>query len=444
MSGLARVYHQLGHEVLGSDTNPNENTAALEKLGITVYNTQEAHHITKDIDMVVHTAAIKEENPELSEARKLNLEVLTRSRFLGMAMRTYKRSIAVAGMHGKTSTTSMLATIFNEEDLDPTILVGGNLSNIGGNARIGESDEYFIAEACEYSDSFLDLNPTTSIILNIDIEHLDYFHSLDNIIKSFDKFCFMMQKNGTLILNGDDPYVKLLQDHPATTYYFGKGPHNDAVITEEVYSAGRACGSFRLSFQGKDLGRFELSVPGNYQVMNATAAILAAYLNGVDLETIRKNITNYKGVNRRFEFKGNLRGADIYDDYAHHPTEVKGTLETAKKMDKKRILTVFQPHLFSRTSELFDQFTVAFDDSDIIGIVEIYGARESKNDSISSLDIVNKLRERGLSAFYLADLAEAQQFIEENATEGDLIFTMGAGDVWEVGDNIFKNATQTE
>lgn len=440
MSALAEICINKGYQVSGSDMNESYLLDKLRNQGAKIFIGHSKEHISDDVDMVVYTAAVHEDNPEMIATKEKNKLTMDRAAFLGQIMREYKNSIAVSGTHGKTSTTSMLSTIFEYADLDPTILVGGNLSVIGGNVKIGNSD-HFITEACEYVDSFLNFNPKISIVLNIEEDHLDYFSGIDEIKASFNKFGKLLPKNGYFIINGDDENTKdILYDVKATIVKYGTNPSNDAVISNIEFDEN-GYGMFNLSFNGKDLGRFELSVPGIHNIYNASAAILASYVSDIDLEVIRKNIKSYNGVGRRFEVKGSYNGALVVDDYAHHPTELKATLSAAKKLKKSTLWCIFQPHTYTRTKTLFDEFTTCFSSADELILMDIYAAREKDIGLVSSNELGDAIRKTGLSCINLHSHEEVADYLASKVQPQDLILTVGAGDVVKVG-NILLNKTK--
>ena len=438
MSALAEICINKGYQVSGSDMNESYLLDKLRNQGAKIFIGHSKEHISDDVDMVIYTAAVHEDNPEMIATKEKNKLTMNRAAFLGQIMREYKNSIAVSGTHGKTSTTSMLSTIFEYADLDPTILVGGNLSVIGGNVKIGNSD-HFITEACEYVDSFLNFNPKISIVLNIEEDHLDYFSGIDEIKASFNKFGKLLPKNGYFIINGDDENTKdILYDVKATIVKYGTNPSNDAVISNIEFDEN-GYGMFNLSFNGKDLGRFELSVPGIHNIYNASAAILASYVSDIDLEVIRKNIKSYNGVGRRFEVKGSYNGALVVDDYAHHPTELKATLSAAKKLKKSTLWCIFQPHTYTRTKTLFDEFTTAFDDADELILMDIYAAREKDTGIVSSGMLGDAIRERGIKCTNVHSHDEALEYVKSKVGNDDLLLTVGAGDVVIVGEKYLES-----
>lgn len=433
MSALAEICINKGYKVTGSDMQESHLVNHLRDLGATVHIGQRKENISDDINLVVYTAAISNDNEEFQEAKKKNILMINRAAFLGQIMREYKNSIAVAGTHGKTSTTSMLSTIFDYAETDPTILVGGNLSTIGGNVRIGNS-EHFITEACEYVDSFLNFNPLISIVLNIEEDHLDYFSGIEEIKASFNKFGKLLPEEGYFIVNGDNENTNdIMYEVEANIIKFGQRADNDAIISEIKYD-NDGYAMFNLKYKGINLGSFDLSVYGLHNVYNATAAILAAIVSGLEVDTIKKAIKTYTGVGRRFEKKGNYNGALIIDDYAHHPTEVKAALAAAKTLKKNKLWVVFQPHTYSRTRALLDEFAEAFYAADKVIITDIYAAREKDPGDISSKNLVEKLYQNNVDAMYMPTFEEISEFLKENLEEEDLLLTCGAGPVNKVGE----------
>lgn len=433
MSALAEICINKGYKVTGSDMQESHLVNHLRDLGATVHIGQRKENISDDINLVVYTAAISNDNEEFQEAKKKNILMINRAAFLGQIMREYKNSIAVAGTHGKTSTTSMLSTIFDYAETDPTILVGGNLSTIGGNVRIGNS-EHFITEACEYVDSFLNFNPLISIVLNIEEDHLDYFSGIEEIKASFNKFGKLLPEEGYFIVNGDNENANdIMYEVEANIIKFGQRADNDAIISEIKYD-NDGYAMFNLKYKGINLGSFNLSVYGLHNVYNATAAILAAIVSGLEVDTIKKAIKTYTGVGRRFEKKGNYNGALIIDDYAHHPTEVKAALAAAKTLKKNKLWVVFQPHTYSRTRALLDEFAGAFYAADKVIITDIYAAREKDPGDISSKNLVEKLYQNNVDAMYMPTFEEISEFLKENLEEDDLLLTCGAGPVNKVGE----------
>lgn len=438
MSALAEICINKGYKVSGSDSNESYLLDKLRSQGADIFIGHKKEHISDDVDMVIYTAAVHDDNAELVAAKEKNKLTMNRAAFLGQIMREYKNSIAVSGTHGKTSTTSMLSTIFEYAHLDPTILVGGNLSVIGGNVKIGSSD-HFITEACEYVDSFLNFNPKVSIVLNIEEDHLDYFSGLSEIKASFNKFGKLLPPDGYFIINGDDQNTKdILHDVKAKIVRYGREASNNAIIQNIDFNID-GYGVFEIEYNGKNLGKFELSVPGLHNIYNATAAILTALVSGIDLETIRQNIKSYKGVGRRFESKGYYNNALVVDDYAHHPTELKATLAAAKKMKKSTLWCIFQPHTYTRTKALLNEFAEAFYAADKVIVTDIYAAREDDPGDIHSKDLVKKLYQNNVDVIYISEFEDITNYLRQNVKDNDLVITAGAGPIYKVAESLVEN-----
>lgn len=435
MSGLAQICLNLGYDVSGSDSQKSDLTEKLENLGGKIYIGQSSKNITADRDLVVYTAAIREDNEELKAARHLGIECIDRASFLGKIMKKYENALAIAGTHGKTSTTSMTSLIFQTANLDPTILVGGNLKEIGGNVRIGNSG-HFITEACEYVNSFLQFSPKVAVILNIEEDHLDFFSGLDEIKESFSKFSQLVPQDGYVIINGDDPNTNdVLNNISGSVITFGTNENCNARICDIAFDSN-GYPSFNIIKDGELLGTFSLKVRGLHNIYNATASILSGFVSGIETSVIKTGIEAYGGVGRRFELKGEKDGMVIYDDYAHHPTEIKATLNAAKNMDSNRVWCIFQPHTYTRTLQLLDEFALSFDQADEIIITDIYAAREKDNGKIHSKDLVSLLEKRGLKVSYMNDFNDIAKKVLLEGTPKDLVFTVGAGDVYKIGNLI--------
>ncbi|OPJ55076.1 UDP-N-acetylmuramate--L-alanine ligase [Alkalithermobacter paradoxus] len=439
MSALAQICINKGYSVSGSDAQSSNITEKLEKLGANIYIGHREDNISDNIDLAVYTAAVKSDNEELVACKKKNIKTLERATFLGELMKDYENAIAIAGTHGKTSTTSMTSLLFTYAHKDPTILVGGNLSEINGNVRIGNS-ENFITEACEYVDSFLKFYPNIGVVLNVDEDHLDYFSGIDDIKKSFNNFGKLIPNDGYFIINGDDENTfDITKDVKANIIKYGRNDDNDMII-KNVSFDHMGCGIFSLSFNNEDLGVFSLSIPGLHNIYNATAAISCALVSGIDIDNIRENISKYKGVERRFQKKGEVNGAIIIDDYAHHPTEVKATLAATKNICKGNLYCIFQPHTYTRTRTLLNEFASSFNDATKVIITDIYAAREKDDGSIHSKDLVNKLKENGINAIYMSNFDDISSYILKNINENDIVLTVGAGNVYLIGEKILKDA----
>lgn len=434
MSGLAAVLLKRGFTVSGSDMKKSPLTEWLTQLGARVSYPQSAANITDDIDVVVYTAAIHEDNPEFAAVKAKDLPMLSRAELLGQLMNNYANPVAVAGTHGKTTTTSMLSHIMMEADLDPTISVGGILHSIGGNVRVGSSD-YFLTEACEYTNSFLHFSPKYSIILNIDADHLDFFKDLDDIRHSFRLFAEKTPADGYVIINAEVPeYEKLLEGLPCHVVTFGVGCGDYSAVNISYNEFGYGC--FDLKKGDTLLGHFELSVPGEHNIANAASALAAGDLLGLDADVMARGLRSFVGTDRRFQKKGEIGGVTIIDDYAHHPTEITATLRAAKKYPCKHVWCVFQPHTYTRTKALLDEFVEALSHADKIVLADIYAARETDTLGISSDDIRAKLEALGKEAYYFSTFDEIETFLLENCIPGDMLITMGAGDVVKIGENL--------
>lgn len=444
MSGLAEILLQEGFHVSGSDTKESPLTRHLAAKGATVFYGQIPEHITDKIDVVVYTAAVHPDNPEYQAASQKQIPLLTRAELLGQMMANYRISVGIAGTHGKTTTTSMVTQILLETDLDPTISVGGIMPAIGGNIRVGASD-IFVTEACEYTNSFLSFCPNMEIILNIEADHLDFFKDIEDIRHSFRLYMEKLDENGTLIINGDIHNVdSLIQDLPCQIIKVGTASDVNDYSAESIHFNELACASFSLihttkNHEKENLGTVTLSVPGLHNVHNALAAIALCRQLKLPMDTICRGLTKFKGTNRRFEKKGEIGGVTIIDDYAHHPQEITATLKAAKNYPHRKIWCVFQPHTYSRTKALMDEFAMALSLADEVVLADIYPARETDNLGISSANLKEKLQTQGCSCHYFSTFDEIENFLLENCINGDLLITMGAGDIVKVGESLLGN-----
>ena len=438
MSGLAELMLQNGFKVSGSDSLTSDITDKLEKLGADIFIPQAAENIAGDTDMVVYTAAIHEDNPELMEVRRRSLPAYTRADFLGAVMQNYANSAAIAGTHGKTTTTGMLSEIMLKADRDPTISIGGILPSIHGNFRCGESD-VFITEACEYTNSFLSLIPKTGIILNIDADHLDFFKDLDDIRRSFKKFAALIPADGSLIINSEIPDLEEFTNGlKCSVYTYGTSAGPD-FYPENISYDKNAHGEFDLcDKKGAWLAHIKLSVPGLHNIGNSIAAFIAARQAGIDTDKIVEALKSFNGTERRFEFKGSFNGVTVIDDYAHHPTEIRATLTTALKTPHKRLWCVFQPHTYSRTKALLGELAEALSLADNVVLADIYAARETDTLGTSSKLLAEEVGKLNPNAYYFPSFEEIEKFLRENCLHDDLLITMGAGDVYKIGDDLLK------
>lgn len=435
MSGLAEILLEEGFTVSGSDTKESPLTKKLESEGAVIAYGQKAENITRDIDCVVYTAAINRSNPELMEAVAQKIPMLTRAELLGQLMKNYDTPIAVSGTHGKTTTTSMISHILLAADLDPTISVGGILKAIGGNIRVGKS-ETFITEACEYTNSFLHFFPKISVILNIEEDHLDFFKDLEDIRHSFHQFAGLLPDDGTLVINGEiGNYQEIYRDLSCNIVTYGASSSFD-------YSAGnisyneKGCVSFDLFRHGEYTDRIVLSVTGDHNVSNALSAIAVADLLGIPMETTKKGLLSFSGTDRRFEYKGEFNGVTVVDDYAHHPTEIEATLKAAKHYPHEKVWCVFQPHTYTRTKAFFHEFADALSHTDHLILADIYAARETDTLGVSSAALAEEVKKRGTDAYYFPTFDAIESFLRENCRPGDLLITMGAGDIVKVGEEL--------
>lgn len=435
MSGLAEVLLQAGFTVSGSDARRSALTDSLEQKGVLFHAGQSASHITPDIDVVVYTAAVHPDNPEFAQARSLELPMLSRAQLLGQMMKNYKTPIAVSGTHGKTTTTSMISEVLLAADTDPTLSIGGILKSIQGNIRVGHS-EYFVTEACEYTNSFLSFFPKIGIILNVEEDHLDFFKDLEEIRSSFHQFASLLPDDGLLIINGDIPLCETLtQGLSCRILTFGQGQDCDYHISNICYDEPR---HVSFSFTGKKQPErtVSLNVPGEHNVYNAMAAIVLADELQIPFDITAKALGAFCGTDRRFEYKGSLGGVTIIDDYAHHPTEIEATLKAAAHYPHNQLWCVFQPHTYTRTKAFLPQFAQALSHADHIVLADIYAARETDTLGISSRDLQAELKKLGKESYYFSSFDAIENFLLEKCINGDLLITMGAGDVLKIGENL--------
>lgn len=432
MSGIAEILHSWGFIVTGSDSNKSEITDKLIKHGIPVTIGHNYDNIYR-ANMVVYSAAIKHDDPELLEAQKLNIPIIERKDFLGEITKAFENTICISGTHGKTTTTSMISACFLEADLDPTIQVGAVLKELNGNYRVGNSPN-FILEACEYSESFLKFHPKSEIILNIDNDHLDYFETFENIKKAFIKYVKLLPSNGLLVLNADDKNcldLKKYVDCKIVTYSINNPKANFIAKNIEFNSNGFA--RFDVYLNNNFFGAFNLSVAGYHNVLNSLACIALCYNNQVPLYSIKEALSKFTGASRRLEYKGSINGASIFDDYGHHPTEIEATVKAISNKKFNESWVVFQPHTYSRTKTLLNEFAKALLAYDHIIITDIYAAREENIYNISSKDLVNKIKESGKDAIYLSDFNEIVNYLKNNIKPNDIILTQGAGTITQIG-----------
>ncbi len=447
MSGLAEVLLDRGFVISGSDNTPSAITKRLEERGIRIMYPQKAENVTEDIDLVVYTAAIHPDNPEFAACQKASLPMLTRAQLLGQIMRHYERSAAVAGTHGKTTTTGMIGQILLCGKKEPTISIGGILPSIGGNIHVGNSD-LFLTEACEYTNSYHDFYPKYNVILNVEEDHMDFFKDLDDIRASFRKFAGNTADDGVLVINrGIENVEELTQGLSCSVQTFGQDETAD-YYPADVHVAEDGTTRFTVMVHegaagAVSLGEIGLNVPGLHNVLNALASIAITRAMGISMEQIAEGLQQFHGTGRRFEYKGKVNGALLYDDYAHHPTEIAASLAAARSLPHKRLIVIFQPHTYTRTKAFLQEFADALAKADIVGLCPVYPAREQDIYGVHSEDIKRLIDEKIMAkdasckaseCHCFGTFKDAENFLQKISSTGDLLITMGAGDVVKVGD----------
>lgn len=427
MSAIAHILIYLGFNVSGSDMNKGAITEKLESEGVRIFGSHSADNIQSP-DLVCYSAAIKPDNPERARAAELNIPSLERAELLGQLMTMFDRPVAIAGTHGKTTTSSMLSLIALEADTDPTILVGGELAQIDGNYKIGKND-LLICEACEYVDSFLNFRPFLSIITNIEEDHLDYFSDIYHIISSFEKFASLNSKKGVIVAFNDDKNVQtLMKNVDARFVTYGLNPGANFTAKNISYDEN-GFPSFDIINDGKKVLSVSLGVVGEHNICNALAAAAAALNLGIDADAVKRGLETFGGTKRRFEHLGSFDGVEVVDDYAHHPTEIKKTLEAAKKSGYNNIFCIFQPHTYSRTIAFLNDFAAALSIADNVIVADVYPAREKYDGKVHSCDLAALIK----GSVYMNDFGAIERYVKEAAQSGDLVITMGAGDIFKVG-----------
>ncbi len=446
LSAIAEILLAKGYKVSGSDIKESDITQSLENHGATIYIGHDESNIS-NCDTVIYTSAVSDDNPELISARKKNIPTLSRAEMLGQIMKDYSHNIAVSGTHGKTTTTSMVSLILEDGHFDPTILVGGKLDKIGGNVKIGKGP-FLITEACEYMDSFLELNPKIEIILNIDSDHLDYFKDIDHIVSSFQKFANLVPIDGLIVAYSANAFVKsIIHNVSCKTVTFGFDDSCDYYANHiEFNSEGMPL--FDVYYSGEKLCAIQLLVPGEHNISNSLAAIACCHTLGVSIDVIVKTLESFEGTKRRFDIIGITPDLlKVVDDYAHHPEEIKATLSACKNVPHKKLWCVFQPHTYTRTKALFEEFTDAFDFADGIIITDIYAAREKNIYKIKASDLIDEIKKKHPNKkdiYYISDFEDIADFIIEKTNPKDLVITMGAGDVYKVAERIMEKTKTTE
>lgn len=438
MSGLAKILLEKGEKVSGSDLVPSTTTENLQNLGATIFQGHSPSHLTKEIERVVISSAISLDNPELQKAYSLGIPVLLRVELLVELMKK-QRGIAIAGSHGKTTTSSMIAWCLESNGWDPTIVIGGEANNLGKNAKLGKG-EYIVAEADESDGSFLKLSPYIGVITNIEDDHLDHYHSFDNLILAFDEFLKNVSSGGFSVLCVDSPSAKILLERhtKVITYGFSPGADYRAVNLELTPNYSKAT----IHYKGTYLGSLQLMVPGEHNIYNALAAIAVCLELGLPFGKVIDALALFRGVKRRFQHIGTAREVMVIDDYAHHPTEIKATLGAARQLQRENIWVVFQPHRFSRTKQLFDEFALALSGKEQVIISDIYSAGEQPIDGISSKLIVERMEKEEGSAIYLPRQEDITDYLASHVKPGDLVMTLGAGDIWQVGRKLLSRLSE--
>ena len=435
MSGLAEILLNENFKVSGSDMKESDLTKLLSERGATIFYGQRYENITDDIDVIVYTSAIRENNPEWQAMMDKNIPSLSRAQLLGQLMKNYELPVAISGTHGKTTTTSMISEILLQADTDPTLSIGGIYKSIGGNIRVGQG-KYFVTEACEYTNSFLSFYPKTAIILNVEEDHLDFFKDLNDIRSSFQKFASLLPTDGSLIINSDIMnYEELCKDLDCKIVTYGFKDTDDFYASDIVYNEN-GHPTFTVKDKNGNSNEFSLSVPGLHNISNALASIAFAALEGLDTNTVKSALKAFGGTARRFDYKGTIGGVTVIDDYAHHPTEIRATLDAAKKYPHNHLWCVFQPHTYTRTKAFLTEFAQALSQAENIILADVFAARETDTLGISSKTLQSEIEKLGKKCYYFPSFDEIENFLLENCINGDLLITMGAGDVVKIGENL--------
>lgn len=431
MSALAKILIANGTSVTGSDITATPITEELEKLGARVTIPHNASCIC-DQDAVVFTSAVKSDNPEIVEAKKRGIKLIERAEMVGNIMRSSSDAVAVSGTHGKTTTTSMMAYTMLSADLDPTVMVGGELDILNGNLRIGNSGR-MVTEACEYCRNFLRFAPTLGIILNVEADHLDYYRDLDDVIDAFSSFAALIPESGALVINSDDPNCAKAAAS-AKCRVIAAGINNGDIRAEDISYDRFGYPSFTVTENGKEIMRLTLSVVGEHNIYNALCAVAASLVLTDNVSAIKAGLEKFTGTKRRFEKKGEKDGILVVDDYAHHPTEIKATLSAVSKIRSGKVWCVFQPHTYTRTKTLFPDFVKALSAAENLVIADIYAAREKDTGLVSSKELADAID----GAVYIKGFESIADYFMQNASPGDIILTMGAGDIFKVGEIILQ------
>ena len=438
MSAIALILHKNGFDVSGSDVSESNNVKSLMQKGIKVFIGQKKENITKDIDMVVYSKAIHDDNEEIIAAKEFGIELISRSKILGEIMANYDRRICVAGTHGKTTTTAIISKVLYDQNFDPTINVGGIVDEIGGNSYIGHDEKLFIAEACEYTNSFLDFCPSIAVVTNIEEDHLDFFKDINDIRKSFKKFIELLPDDGILVINNRiDDIPSLVKDTKVKVIIYGDDDTADYYFKNVSYDE-KHYQSFDVYHKGTLIGRMRQKLIGKHNALNFLAGLAVLTEFGITFDDIKKSLEDFKGARRRLEVKRIVNGVTYIDDYAHHPTEIEASLNALKEIKYNNLFLIFQPHTYTRTKALFGEFVRVLGNNPITILAKIYPAREKDLGIVSSKDITESVKhdKNNLNNFceYFETFEDIYEYISKNAKSGDIVVTMGAGDIYKVID----------
>ena len=432
MSSLAEVLQGMGITITGSDMNDNLNVKGVRSHGIEVFIGHRAENIGDDVEFVVRTAAVHDDNPEIAAARERGIPVFERTQAWGAISRDYNNALCISGTHGKTTTTSMCTHILMAADKDPTVMIGGTLPLLNAGHRVGHGNT-IVMEACEYYNSFLSFHPTVAVVLNIEEDHLDFFKDIEDIKNSFRQFASRVPEDGCIVANADDANtMDAIKGLDRRVITFGLTP--DADVYAENIRFVDTNAEFDIMYKGRLFTDVTLHVPGMHNVKNALAATAACICLGVRPLAVKYGLAGFNGAGRRFEFKGKFNGAEVYDDYAHHPGELKALLDTVESLHYQRVILAFQPHTYSRTEALFDDFVKQLKRPDVLMLAEIFAAREKNTIGISSADLAEKVE----GSFFYPTFDELEAALRVSARPGDIILTVGAGDIYKVGESLVK------
>lgn len=432
MSGIARILKELGNDITGSDVKQSDMTDRLEKMGMKIHIGHSSANVDKQTELVVISSAIAQNNPEVRKAGRLGIPVIKRGEMLAELFNA-RQGIAVSGAHGKTTTTSMIALMLEENGLDPSFMIGGELKNTNIGAKLGQGLQ-FVAEADESDASFLKLHPYISVVTNVEDDHLDFYHSLDNLKQAFNQFIGQNKAGGLSLLYDGDPYLAEMKKQHRHLLYYGCS-HESDYYADEIRKMGWGS-SFEVWKRRERLGTINLKVPGHHNIMNALAAVAVGMELNIPFPGIKHSLRHFEGAKRRFQVLGQVGGITLVDDYAHHPTEVEATIEAVRQFHDNRLIVVFQPHRYTRTQIMGEQFGPAFRASDLLIVTGIYGAGEEPIDDVTGEIISQSALEHGCNAMYEADQDRIAHYLKEETKSGDFVMFMGAGDIWKLGERV--------